>query len=133
MREYAKAHTTLAPPSGWQAQTKCVRFREFCVFCVKYFYQTAIYFFEHEFLELPEFLLTKVSPCGLVQPCFRVFVFSMFFCPRISRITRILLTPFRTPVVLCSLISPLSTLNRYCRRADTVIGPYTMPDGLSKL
>jgi hypothetical protein len=52
----------------------------------------AIYFFEHEFLELPEFLLTKVSPCALVQPCFHVFVFSMLFCPRISWITLLLTT-----------------------------------------
>ena len=65
MGEYSEAHATLAPASGWQAQTKCVRFREFCVFRVRLFYQTAIYFFEHEFLELPDFLLTKVSPCGL--------------------------------------------------------------------
>ena len=28
VENYAEAHTTLALPSGWQAQTKCVRFCE---------------------------------------------------------------------------------------------------------
>ncbi len=36
-KKYAEAHATLAPPSGWQAQTKCVRFREFCAFRVRFF------------------------------------------------------------------------------------------------
>ena len=62
-KEYAKAHATLAPPSGRQAQTMCVRFREFCVFGVRCFYQTIISFFDHG---SHEFLLTAVSPCGLL-------------------------------------------------------------------
>jgi hypothetical protein len=45
--EYAEAHATLAPPSGWQAQTTCVRFREFCAFRVSFFYQTVISFFSN--------------------------------------------------------------------------------------
>jgi hypothetical protein len=60
MKEYAEAHATLAPPSGWQAQTKCVRFREFCAFCVRFFYQTVISFF------LTTDLAHKVSPCGML-------------------------------------------------------------------
>ena len=43
MREYAEAHATLAPPSGWQAQTKCVRFREFCTFRVRCFLPDTIF------------------------------------------------------------------------------------------
>ena len=58
-KEFAEAHATLAPPSGGQAQTTCVRFREFCVFCVRHFYQIVIYFIN------PRILLTIVSPCGL--------------------------------------------------------------------
>ncbi len=44
MGEYAEAHATLAPPSGWEAQTKCVRFREFCAFRVILFYWAVISF-----------------------------------------------------------------------------------------
>jgi hypothetical protein len=47
MEEHAKAHAILAPPSGWQAQTTCVRFREFRAFCVRHFWrmgQIAWYF-----------------------------------------------------------------------------------------